>query len=101
MSRIGEPPRNGTHVVGLRPALEPRVIRDLLQDRTLRPGFETRLDDSFRERLDPAITVRFSLVPDGDGAPTDLLAWTTTPWTLPSNLASPRINRRPASSSTA
>ena len=48
---------------------------------------ETRLDDSYRERQDPAITVRFELVPDGDAQPTDVLAWTTTPWTLPSNLA--------------
>jgi isoleucyl-tRNA synthetase len=51
-------------------------------------NFETRLDDSYRERQDPAISVRFELVPEaGDDAPTDLLAWTTTPWTLPSNLA--------------
>ena len=49
---------------------------------------ETRLDDSYRERQDPAITVRFELVPaPGDEGPIDLLAWTTTPWTLPSNLA--------------
>ncbi len=49
---------------------------------------ETRLDDSYRERQDPAITVRFELVPvAGESEPTDLLAWTTTPWTLPSNLA--------------
>jgi isoleucyl-tRNA synthetase len=50
-------------------------------------NFETRLDDSFRERQDPAITVRFELEPAGDPAPTELWAWTTTPWTLPSNLA--------------
>jgi isoleucyl-tRNA synthetase len=50
-------------------------------------NFETRLDDSFRERQDPAISVRFELEPDGDPAPTELWAWTTTPWTLPSNLA--------------
>ncbi|MEZ5990664.1 MAG: isoleucine--tRNA ligase [Planctomycetota bacterium] len=51
-------------------------------------NFETRLDNSYRERQDPAITVRFRLVPEaGDDGPTDLLAWTTTPWTLPSNLA--------------
>jgi isoleucyl-tRNA synthetase len=51
-------------------------------------NFETRLDNSYRERQDPAITVRFELerVP-GEGQPTDLLVWTTTPWTLPSNLA--------------
>ena len=49
---------------------------------------ETRLDDSYRERQDPAVTVRFELIPEADEeVPTDLLAWTTTPWTLPSNLA--------------
>ena len=49
---------------------------------------ETRLDDSYRERQDPAITVRFELVRQtADEDPMDLLAWTTTPWTLPSNLA--------------
>jgi isoleucyl-tRNA synthetase len=50
-------------------------------------NFETRLDDSYRERQDPAITVRFALEPKGDPKPTELWAWTTTPWTLPSNLA--------------
>ncbi|MFT5443735.1 MAG: isoleucyl-tRNA synthetase, partial [Myxococcota bacterium] len=49
---------------------------------------ETRLDDSYRERQDPALTVRFELIPTKKGEPvTDVLAWTTTPWTLPSNLA--------------
>ncbi len=49
---------------------------------------ETRLDDSYRERQDPALTVRFELEPsDGEDGPIDVLAWTTTPWTLPSNLA--------------
>jgi isoleucyl-tRNA synthetase len=50
-------------------------------------NFETRLDNSYREREDPAITVRFALRSEGDDRPTDVLAWTTTPWTLPSNLA--------------
>jgi isoleucyl-tRNA synthetase len=51
-------------------------------------NFETRQDDALRERQDPAITVRFELEPEaGDEGPLDLLAWTTTPWTLPSNLA--------------
>ncbi len=52
-------------------------------------NFETRLDNSYRERQDPALTVGFLLEPaEGDGGvPTRLLAWTTTPWTLPSNLA--------------
>ena len=51
-------------------------------------NFETRLDNSFRERIDPALTVKFTLLPDReDSEPTRLLVWTTTPWTLPSNLA--------------
>ncbi|MEL6890914.1 MAG: isoleucine--tRNA ligase, partial [Actinomycetota bacterium] len=43
---------------------------------------ETRMDDTYRDRQDPALTVAFRLE---DGR--KLLAWTTTPWTLPSNLA--------------
>ena len=51
-------------------------------------NFEIRLDDATRPRQDPAITVAFDLVPaDGDPGPMKVLAWTTTPWTLPSNLA--------------
>ena len=43
---------------------------------------ETRMDDVYRDRQDPALTVAFRL-DNGDR----ILAWTTTPWTLPSNLA--------------
>jgi len=51
-------------------------------------NFETRLDNSYRERQDPAITLRFELEPvSGEELPTDVLVWTTTPWTLVSNLA--------------
>ena len=51
-------------------------------------NFETRLDNSYRERQDPAITVRFSLTPrPGEKSGLELWVWTTTPWTLPSNLA--------------
>jgi len=51
-------------------------------------NFEIRLDDATRPRQDPAITVSFDLDPvDGDPGPMRILAWTTTPWTLPSNLA--------------
>ncbi|NNE72058.1 MAG: class I tRNA ligase family protein, partial [Acidimicrobiales bacterium] len=51
-------------------------------------NFEIRLDDATRPRQDPAITVAFDLTPtDGDPGPMRILAWTTTPWTLPSNLA--------------
>ena len=50
-------------------------------------NFEIRLDDATRPRQDPAITVAFDLDPQpGDPGPMRMLAWTTTPWTLPSNL---------------
>ncbi|MFN8076069.1 MAG: isoleucine--tRNA ligase [Kineosporiaceae bacterium] len=47
---------------------------------------ETRMDDVYRQRQDPAVTVGFELL-DGPAAGAHLLIWTTTPWTLPSNLA--------------
>ncbi len=50
-------------------------------------NFETRLDDSTRERQDPALTIRFAVESPTAEQPTELWAWTTTPWTLPSNLA--------------
>ncbi|GAA4358887.1 isoleucine--tRNA ligase [Angustibacter luteus] len=43
---------------------------------------ETRMDDVYRQRQDPAVTVGLKLE-TGEYA----LIWTTTPWTLPSNLA--------------
>jgi isoleucyl-tRNA synthetase len=59
-------------------------------------NFEIRLDDATRPRQDPALTVAFTVDPAADGLPESLAghrgpvevwAWTTTPWTLPSNLA--------------
>ena len=56
-------------------------------------NFETKLDNSYREREDKAVFVKFKL----KDIPHTLalhgvnncyiVAWTTTPWTLPSNLA--------------
>jgi isoleucyl-tRNA synthetase len=43
---------------------------------------ETRMDDVYRDRQDPALTVWLPLE-TGER----LLVWTTTPWTLPANLA--------------
>lgn len=40
---------------------------------------------NYKDVSDPAIVVTFPLVEDADGAA--FLAWTTTPWTLPSNVA--------------
>jgi len=55
-------------------------------------NFETRMDDAYRDVEDKAITVAFKLKEKPKTAPDScenyyLLAWTTTPWTLPSNLA--------------
>jgi hypothetical protein len=46
-------------------------------------NFEAGLN--YKDVQDPAVTVAFPLVGDEQGA--SLVAWTTTPWTLPSNLA--------------
>jgi len=49
---------------------------------------ETRLDDVYRNRQDPAVTVGFAFTEQGDTLDgVHALIWTTTPWTLPSNLA--------------
>lgn len=59
-------------------------------------NFETRLDNSYRERADKAVTVAFNVDATAlssllklpiDAKSVGILAWTTTPWTLPSNLA--------------
>jgi isoleucyl-tRNA synthetase len=47
-------------------------------------NFEIAMDDSYVDLEDPAITVKFKVKGEED---TFLLAWTTTPWTLPANVA--------------
>ncbi|MEY2402511.1 MAG: isoleucyl-tRNA synthetase [Acidimicrobiaceae bacterium] len=59
-----------------------RVLPYCWECETPLSNFETRMDDAYRDRQDPAVTVWFEL---DDGK--RLLVWTTTPWTLPSNLA--------------
>ncbi|KAF7098584.1 hypothetical protein CFC21_100314 [Triticum aestivum] len=51
--------------------------------KTALSNFEAGLD--YRTVPDPAVMVSFPVVGDADNAA--LVAWTTTPWTLPSNLA--------------
>jgi isoleucyl-tRNA synthetase len=46
-------------------------------------NFEARMDDATRPRQDPAVTLRFR----GAERSEAFLVWTTTPWTLPSNVA--------------
>ncbi len=49
---------------------------------------ETRMDDVYWDRQDPAVTVGLRLESDTpELAGAEALVWTTTPWTLPSNLA--------------
>lgn len=66
-----------------------RVLPYCWECETPLSNFETRQDDSYRPRQDPAVTVAFDLDPGPGplGGPLRLLVWTTTPWTLPSNLA--------------
>src|ERR1700761_3708715 len=47
------------------------------------PLSQHEAQSNYKEAQDPAVVVAFPLVEDPD---TSLLAWTTTPWTLPSNI---------------
>jgi len=65
-------------------------------------GAQTALAEAeveYQERDDTAVYVKFRLTPDAERivgrSPTYLVIWTTTPWTLPANLAvafNPRMN---------
>ena len=46
-------------------------------------NFEIAMDNSYKDVEDPAISIKFKLKDQN----TYILAWTTTPWTLPGNLA--------------
>lgn len=55
-------------------------------------NFETRMDNAYREKVSKSAVVAFELekLPEFVNSNADkayILAWTTTPWTLPSNLA--------------
>ena len=65
-----------------------RVLPYSWYEQTPLSNQESKLDDAYRMRQDPALTVRMPIVAPGnplDGV--NALIWTTTPWTLPSNLA--------------
>ncbi|MFG1995975.1 isoleucine--tRNA ligase [Actinoplanes sp. NPDC048988] len=59
-----------------------RVLAYCFRCETPLSNTETRMDDVYRDRTDPALTVTFRLE-TGE----KIAVWTTTPWTLPSNLA--------------
>jgi len=71
-----------------------RVLPYCWRDETPLSNHELGMDDDvYQTRQDPAITVALRLLDDDgeplvkDGKPVSILIWTTTPWTLPSNLA--------------
>ena len=68
-----------------------RVLPYCWNDETPLSNHELRMDDDvYQNRQDPAVTVGYALDATGDDEVLDgahLLIWTTTPWTLPSNLA--------------
>lgn len=49
--------------------------------------FEIAMDNSYKDAEDPSITVKFPILTGGKFKGANILAWTTTPWTLPSNRA--------------
>src|SRR5690606_24865008 len=68
-----------------------RVLPYCWNDETPLSNHELRMDDDvYKVRQDPAVTVGFTLDATGEDEVLDgakILIWTTTPWTLPSNLA--------------
>ena len=50
-------------------------------------NFEIAMDNSYKDVEDPAITVKFKIITEGQFKDAFALAWTTTPWTIPSNRA--------------
>ncbi|WP_028652811.1 isoleucine--tRNA ligase [Nocardioides halotolerans] len=65
-----------------------RVLPYCWNDETPLSNHELRMDDDvYQMRQDPAVTVGFRVTSEGPLRDALLLTWTTTPWTLPSNLA--------------
>ncbi|HJG42793.1 isoleucine--tRNA ligase [Corynebacterium phoceense] len=77
-----------------------RVLPYSWAEHTSLSNQETRLDDSYKMRQDPTLTVTFPVTGAREGTAAEqtlaahpelsdaaFLAWTTTPWTLPSNSA--------------
>ncbi|GHH74569.1 isoleucine--tRNA ligase [Promicromonospora soli] len=73
-----------------------RVLPYCWNDQTPLSAHELRMDDDvYQQRQDPSVTVGFAVTEVSTGSTTGddslrvgdhLLVWTTTPWTLPSNL---------------
>lgn len=50
-------------------------------------NFEVNQPGAYRDTQDPAVFVKFKITDKQFTKPTYFIAWTTTPWTLPSNMA--------------
>src|SRR5699024_1132144 len=69
-----------------------RVLPYCWRDQTPLSNHELRMDDDvYKDRQDPSVTITFPLTGDRAAAlglaGVSALAWTTTPWTLPTNLS--------------
>jgi isoleucyl-tRNA synthetase len=60
-----------------------KVLLYCVRDATPISKAEVAMDNSYQDVTDPSVFVKFKL----KGEDTHLLAWTTTPWTLPANTA--------------
>jgi isoleucyl-tRNA synthetase len=61
-----------------------KVLMYCTRDATPLSKAEIAMDNSYQEDTDPSVYMKFKLA---DGSKRFVVAWTTTPWTLPSNSA--------------
>lgn len=69
-----------------------RVLWYCMRCETPLSATETKMDDTYRDRSDPSVTITLPVTVSASDPRAELdgveaLVWTTTPWTLPSNLA--------------
>jgi isoleucyl-tRNA synthetase len=65
-----------------------KVLLYCTRDATPISKAEVAMDNSYQDVTDPSVFVKFKLRDESsEGQPVYLLAWTTTPWTLPANTA--------------
>ncbi len=64
-----------------------KVLLYCTRDATPISKAEVAMDNSYQDVTDPSVYVKLRLSGSDNSLPTFLLAWTTTPWTLPANTA--------------
>ncbi len=70
-----------------------KVLLYCTRDATPISKAEVAMDNSYQDVTDPSVYVKLRLQETSNPLPTYLLAWTTTPWTLPANTAA-AVNAR-------